>query len=43
LVGQKYFFKVAAINEVGEGEYLVSDVVVPKKPIGKISSNILLQ
>lgn len=41
--GQKYFFKVAAINEVGEGEYLVSDVVVPKKPIGKISSNILLQ
>jgi hypothetical protein len=21
--GQKYFFKVAAINEVGEGEYLV--------------------
>ena len=39
--GQKYFFRVAAINDIGEGEYLVSDVVIPKKPIGKAIQSYL--
>lgn len=34
--GQKYYFRVSAINDVGEGELLVSDVVIPKKPIGNL-------
>ena len=33
--GDKYKFRVAAVNERGVGEALVSDAVVPQRPTGQ--------
>lgn len=32
--GDKYKFRVAAVNELGEGDMLVSEAVVPQRPTG---------
>ena len=34
--GQIYYFRVAAMNKVGEGQFIVSESVKPVKPNGRI-------
>lgn len=34
--GKTYFFSVMALNEVGASEPLISDVIIPETPIGRL-------
>lgn len=34
--GQKYLFRVAAVNSVGKGDYLESDAVTPQRQISEL-------
>lgn len=36
ITGQKYRFRVSAVNKLGSSKPLESDKVVPSKPIGKM-------